>query len=387
VSRIVFNPFTGQFDQVRTSSIDVDSAGVIEAAVVREIDSATLPGGIIFNAIDSDFDVHLDAELDSGGKIKLHTDSTIALGLDSGGIIQLAIDSDFRILLNTELDSGGLITLAIDSDFGIRLNTELDSGGLIKLHTDSTIAAGLDSGGIIKLAIDSDAKVLIDSAAKNNDGGYEFSGGFTDRTTGRAGVTDLGADVQYTTLMADSAVFLRFGFDSAAQDSNDNPYWSSPTPSPSGGVGLFGGKYMPAGVNSLFDFNFDSSTYTDSGTYSGIKVTGATGSYDFSECSPGDFALVRFDFNVTPQEANCTLEVGLIWQTRDANDNPTFTFFLAGEPQFYGQGSVGKTFLSRPLISAYFASDEDVNARALPAIRCDRQILIQPLTTLVTIVR
>jgi hypothetical protein len=365
VSRIVFNPFTGQFDQVRTSSIDVDSAGVIEAAVVREIDSATLPGGIIFNAIDSDFDVHLDAELDSGGKIKLHTDSTIALGLDSGGIIKLAIDSDFRILLNAELDSGGLV----------------------KLHTDSTIAVGLDSGGIIKLAIDSDAKVLIDSAAKNNDGGYEFSGGFTDRTTGRAGVTDLGADVQYTTLMADSAVFLRFGFDSAAQDSNDNPYWSSPTPSPSGGVGLFGGKYMPAGVNSLFDFNFDSSTYTDSGTYSGIKVTGATGSYDFSECSPGDLALVRFDFNVTPQEANCTLEVGLIWQTRDANDNPTFTFFLAGEPQFYGQGSVGKTFLSRPLISAYFASDEDVNARALPAIRCDRQILIQPLTTLVTIVR
>jgi len=325
VSRIVFNPFDGSFDQVRTSSIDVDSAGVIEAAVEREIDSAILPGGSIFNAIDSDFDVHLDVELDSGGKIQLHTDSTIALGLDSGGII--------------------------------------------------------------KLAIDSDAKVLIDSAALSNDGGYEFTGGFTDRTTGQSGVTDLGADVQYTAIMADSAVFMRFGFDSASQDSNDNPYWSSPTPAPATGVGLFGGKYMPAGVSSMIDYTFDSASYSDAGTYNGNLVTRGTGSYDFTQCRPGDLALVRFDFNVTPQEANCTLEVGLIWQTRDENNNPTFTFFLAGEPQFYGQGSVGKTYLSRPIISAYFASDEDVNARALPAIRCDRQILIQPLTTLVTIVR
>ena len=343
MSRIVFNPFDGSFDQVRTTSIDVDSDGVIEAIVIREIDSATLPGGIIFNAIDSDFDIHLDVELDSTGKINLAIDSVIATGLDSGGVIDLAIDS--------------------------------------------VIATGLDSGGVIKLAIDSDAKVLIDSAALNNDGGYEFTGGFTDRTTGQAGITDLGADVQYTTLMADSDVFMRFGFDSAAQDSNDTAYWSSPTPAPTGGVGLFGGKYMPAGVSSMFDFNFDAASYSDSGTYNGIKVTGGTGSYDFSQCKPGDLALVRFDFNVTPQEANCTLEVGLIWQTRDASNNPTFTFFLAGSPQFYGTGSVGKTFLSRPLISAYFASDEDVNARALPAIRCDRQILIQPLTTLVTIVR
>ena len=74
MSRIVFNPFTGQFDQVRTTSIDVDSDGVIEAAVVREIDSATLPGGIIFNAIDSDFDIHLDVELTPTGKITLAID-------------------------------------------------------------------------------------------------------------------------------------------------------------------------------------------------------------------------------------------------------------------------------------------------------------------------
>jgi hypothetical protein len=38
-------------------------------------------------------------------------------------------------------------------------------------------------------------------------------------------------------------------------------------------------------------------------------------------------------------------------------------------------------------MSAYFASQEDVNARALPAIRADNEILIQPLTTLCTIVR
>lgn len=304
MSRLTYNPFTGTFDQVRVTDIDVDSDGVIDNAVLSVVNEQ----------------------------------------LDSNGVITLAIDSDAKAMIDSDLTLSGKIYLAIDS--------------------------------------------AVDSAALHNDGGYEFSGGFTDRTTGQAGVTDLGADVQYTTAMSDSSVFMRFGFDSAAQDSNDNPYWTSPTPADATGVGLFGGKYMPAGVSSMFDFNFNSGAlYSDSGTYNGIKVTSAGGSYDFSQCKAGDLALVRFDFNITPQEANCTLEVGLIWQTRDSNDNPTFTFFLAGDPQFYGTGAVGKTFLSRPLISAYFASDEDVNARALPAIRCDRQILIQPLTTLVTIVR
>lgn len=222
---------------------------------------------------------------------------------------------------------------------------------------------------------------------KRADGGYEFTGGFTDRTTGLAGSSDIGSNVQYTADMVTAQRWLRFGFDETQQNANDFAYWTDPAPAPTDGVGLFGGQYMPAGVNSLFDFTFDDPGYSGLVDNGDLQYTAATGSYDFTECVAGDLALIRFDFNVLPQIANTTLEVGLIWQTRDADDNATFTFSLAGDPMFFGVGTVGSTFLARPIISAYFASNEDINARALPAIRADNIIQIQPLTTLCTIVR
>ena len=33
-------------------------------------------------------------------------------------------------------------------------------------------------------------------------------------------------------------------------------------------------------------------------------------------------ALVRFDFNVVPQVANTTIEIAMIWQTRDEDNSP-----------------------------------------------------------------
>ena len=219
-------------------------------------------------------------------------------------------------------------------------------------------------------------------------GGYEFTGGFTDRTTGAAGSSDVGSNVLYTSAMVTDQQWLRFGFDTTAQGTNDSPYWTEPAPADAAGVGLFGGSYMPGGVSSLFDFGFDTgaSGYSAAST-TGTKYNAATGSFDFTDCTAGDLALVRFDFNALPQVANTTLEVALIWQTRDSNDDPTFTFALTGEPIFFGTGTVGRTFLNRPMLSAYFASTEDVNARALLAIRADNPIQIQPLTTLCTIVR
>ena len=219
------------------------------------------------------------------------------------------------------------------------------------------------------------------------DGGYEFTGGFADRTTGTAGASDVGSNVDYTSTFVTNRRWMRFGFDSSQQVTNDSAYWTDPEPAPTAGIGLFGGAYMPAGVTRLFDFSFNSSTYSDAIESGDFQYTAADGSYDFSQCLAGDLALVRFDFNVVPQIANTTLEVALIWQTRDAADNPTFTFALTGSTTFFGTGSVGKTFLQRPLISAYFASNEDVNARALPAIRADNPVQIQPLTTLVSIQR
>lgn len=226
----------------------------------------------------------------------------------------------------------------------------------------------------------------VDSYVGKAQGGYELTGGFKDRLTGQSGANDLGTFVAYTTEMADEQRWLRFGYSSAANAANDQQYWGETDPNYDSTKGLFGGLHMPAGVNTLFDFDFNASSYSDASDGS-LKYTAAPGSIDFTDCSVGDLALVRFDFNVIPQVANTTLEVAMIWQTRNANDEATFVFPLTGEPLFYGTGTVGRTFLNRPILSAYFASQEDVNARVLLAVRADNPIQVAPLSTLVTIVR
>ena len=221
----------------------------------------------------------------------------------------------------------------------------------------------------------------------NADGGYEFTGGFRDREAGITGANELGTDVEYTQALADNNRWLRFGFSNAAQLANDNPYWTEPAPADASGIGLFGGSYMPSGVDALFDFDFFASSYSDAVTSGSLQYTEASGSFDFSQCKAGDYLQCRFDFNVTPQVQNTTLEVALIWQTRTSLGVPTFTFPLTTQPIFFGQGTVGRTFLCRPIITAYFASNEDVNARALLAVRADNTILVAPLTTLPAILR
>ena len=232
-------------------------------------------------------------------------------------------------------------------------------------------------------------------AIQKSNGGYEFTGGFTDRTTGQSGASDIGTDVSYTQAMVDAGAWLRFGFNSSRQAANDQPYWSDSTTNTdeaphSGttdyiGKGVFSGAYMPQDVTNMFNF-VDDTPYNQEST-SGLQYNAAEGSYDMSQLVVGDLCQFRFDFNLRPQIANTTLEVGLIWATRDSSDNVTFTFALTGEPVYFGEGSVGKTFLMRPTVSAYLASAEDVNARALPAIRADNPVFIQPLTTLFNVAR
>jgi len=223
-------------------------------------------------------------------------------------------------------------------------------------------------------------------------GGYEFTGGFTDRTTGQSGANDLGSNIQYTAQMATDNSWYRFGFDRTRQVANDIAYF----PITDAEVfdqtkGLFGGQHMPAGITDLIDFDFDDNgdaeSYSDAETTGDLKYNAATGSYDLTQCDVGDLIKVRFSFNAVPQVANSTLEVGLIFMTRDANDAPTFTFALTTQPVFYGTGSQGVAYLNRVEMSAYIASDEDRNARLLPAVRCNNEILIQPLSTLISIVR
>lgn len=215
--------------------------------------------------------------------------------------------------------------------------------------------------------------------------GYEFTGGFVDRVNGQSGANDLGSNVQYTQTQADGGVWRRFGFSTARQIANDVEYWGETNPAFDQTKGLFGGLYMPEGITNLIDF---SDTSLSAAVTSGdLQYTAAEGSFDMSQCAVGDRIQVRFSFNVVPQIANSTLEVGLIWATRDANDNVTYTFPLTTQPIFYGTGTQGQAYLNRVEMSAYIASPEDVNARALPAIRCDNSILIQPLTTLITVIR
>lgn len=216
--------------------------------------------------------------------------------------------------------------------------------------------------------------------------GYEFTGGFLERTTGQAGVSDVGDDFLYTQEMADSGIWKRFAFDATQQLSTDIPYWSEPAPRPTAGIGLFGGAYLPEGVTNVFDFAYSDGTFSPSGvTGEGEIYSAAAGSFDFRQVKPGTFLEVRFDFNATVQINNTTLETALIWQTRDANDVPTYSFALAGQPITFGTDTVANTYLNRPVITAYFASQEDVNARALLAIRSNNPIKIQPLTTLCVI--
>ncbi len=226
----------------------------------------------------------------------------------------------------------------------------------------------------------------VNEAIQLASGGYEFTAGFTDRTTGQAGVSAEGSNVLYTQDMLDNERWMRFGFDTTQQATNDIPYWTDPPPAPATGIGVFGGSYMPGGVTRLFNFG-DNTAYNAADEAGDFQYTAAGGSLDFTQCNVGDLLLARFDFNVVPQVANTTLEIALIWANRDANDAITYTFALTGDPVFYGQGSVGKTFLNRPVLTAYFASQEDVNARALFAIRADNIVQIQPLTTLINIVR
>lgn len=224
------------------------------------------------------------------------------------------------------------------------------------------------------------AAALADSASA----GYEFTGGFADRTTGQSGASDLGSNVQYTQAQADAGIWRRFGFSAAQQLANDVEYWGETRSGFDQSKGLMGGLNLPDGFTNLIDYT-DTALATES--TSGLLYTAAAGSYDLSECRQGDRVLVRFSFNVVPQVANTTLEVGLIFATRDDNDAVTFTFPLTAQPIFYGTGTQGQAYLNRVEMSAYIASPEDINSRSLPAIRADNPILVQPLTTLITVVR
>lgn len=293
------------------------------------------------------------------------------------------------ILQTTDSDADLLDVILLDGTDGAGTNA-----------TDALVLDGTDQfsndadGGLVleNPTTDHIDNPLIDEGV----GGYELTGGFADRLTGSSGANDIGSNVDYTQAMAEADTHYRFGFDRDTQILRDAPYWTDDATDldEARGIGtfryinkgVFSGEYLPPTHSKLINFS-SHGTYNTSTTLSGLNVTAATGSFDFSEGRPGDLAKVRFDFNVVPRMPDTTIIPGLIWSTRDASDNITFTFFLAGTPIYFDGGSVGKVTLCRPLLTGYFASKEDVRACALPAIKSNQAIYIQPLTTLVQIER
>ena len=166
---------------------------------------------------------------------------------------------------------------------------------------------------------------------------------------------------------------------------NDNPYWSIPTPSGETGIGLFQGANLPDGVTSLMDYDYVFNDNYDANGSTGFE--GSTGRIKLNDLVYGDQIRVRFDFNVIPQIANTTVEPALWYSNRNDSDDITFTFPLTAQPIFYGGGTVGNSYLNRVEISAWITSNEDVNALALPAIKSDNPIIIEPIGILITVIR
>jgi hypothetical protein len=238
--------------------------------------------------------------------------------------------------------------------------------------TDTTQAAS----GTTKKA---DLEMVVNSS------GYEFTGGFSDKPATNSYVWDNTTSVSYSQADADAGNYRRFGLSDAVHQAVDAPYWSDPTPNPNWqGFGMFGGDHLPAGkTTTLLNFNF--AGWSDS-TMTGSNSSD-TGTIALDGLSVGDLVSVRFDYNIIPQVQNTTVETGLWWATRSNADAITFEFFLQGGTAFFGQGTVGVTKLQRVTSTAYLASNEDVNAIALPVIKADNPVLIQPLSLLVTITK
>ena len=225
----------------------------------------------------------------------------------------------------------------------------------------------------------------ISASSETNSSGYSHTGAFADKPVSNQYVWQSNGGINYTQTDVDANSYKVFSLSKAVHEAVDNPYWTSPAPTGNEGIGLFQGAYLPSGVSTLvdYDYNYDAQYPSSSGT----GFEGSTGRIKLNDVKVGDRLQVRFDFNVIPQVANTTIEPALWYSNRDANDNITFTFPLTSQPIFFGTGTVANTYLNRVDISAWIASDEDINALTLPAIKSDNPVIIQPLGLFINIIR
>ena len=218
-------------------------------------------------------------------------------------------------------------------------------------------------------------KASIDTVAtiSGTKGGFTFTSGFDKRVAG-----DNTEPIRVTSDQVNKWVPL--DLNANTQSVLDEPWW--PGAAPSNGIDLFGGSALPHGVSRMLDFTqtWSTDSYSD---VSDLLGDSRTGTLRFDELDTGTTNLLRFDMNITPQIANTTVEVGLWFQPRSSLDGLIEGAFpLPGNPLFFGTGTVGNTYLSRPTTTMYIASDADRFAYALPVIKSDNPIIIEPLSML-----
>ena len=269
--------------------------------------------------------------------------------------------------------------------FGLKTNMPSRMGAGSTYLCEDTKELFLYGQGNNPVLINGEVDSAIEELALAAQSGYSHTGAFADKPLDNNYVWQAGAGIDYTQANVDAELWKVFSLSNAVHAAVDNPYWSTPTPSGTTGVGLFQGANLPNDVTKLFEFDYDFDTNYPASTGTGFE--GTTGRIRLNDAVYGDQLRVRFDFNVIPQIANTTVEPALWYSNRNDSDDITFTFPLTAQPIFYGQGTVGRSFLNRVEISAWITSNEDVNALTLPAIKSDNPVIIQPLGLLVTLIR
>ncbi len=216
------------------------------------------------------------------------------------------------------------------------------------------------------------AQTLTISGSK---GGFSFTGGFENRGTP---LTHPGGDA-----------WMPLDLDLVTQQTVDQPWW--PGAAEPNGIDLFGGTALPYDATRMFDFETTWSTAGDSrvtDVVDGAAYEDRTGTLRFDELPTGTTNSIRVDIQVTPMIANTTLDVGLWFQPRTTLDGAIEgSFELPGSPLFFGTGTVGVQHLCRPTTTMYIASTSDQFAYALPVVRSDNPILIEPISCLVQNIR
>ena len=257
-------------------------------------------------------------------------------------------------------------------------------GDLEQTRINTADIAELSASATFSPLISSNA-TAIEKLILSGTSGYDVTGAFAGKDPNAGAVWTSTGGILYTAEQALNDQVVTFSLDPGIQGRTDNPYWSTPTPEPAVGVGLFGGAYLPnqpLATSPIFAFSaVNNDTFND-----GSNVV-TTGRISLSGASYGDQLRVRFDLIVIPQVTNTTVTPMLWYNNATPLGVVTYSFELPTQPVFYGSGTVGKEHLMRVEISAWIANEEDVHALVYPAAKADNPCIFKPNSMMATIIR